>query len=84
MLVNCLPLIVIVVILEEVDAGNGLSAFICLEAQIECLLAFGLLLIAQSTPAKHQVVVGLQILGIDLQHSMENLNGLLKITLQEV
>src|SRR5439155_23987853 len=63
--------------------GDRLRRFVRLEADVERSLALGKLRPSRSLIAEHQVVVRLQILGIDVQRVLELDDRLLEPPLQE-
>ena len=71
MLMDGLPLVVIVRMKLPVWPRDRLRRFVSLEAHVERSLAIGELLLAETLVAEHQVVVRLQILGIDEKHLRE-------------
>src|SRR6185437_3433945 len=68
MLVDCLPLVIVVRMRLPIRSRDRLRSLVGLEPQIAHLMIVGILLVAEPVVAKHQVVVRLQVLGIDLQH----------------
>jgi len=71
MLMNLLPLIVVIRMKLSVRPRNRLRRFISLEALVQSLLVRSAFGIAQSLVAEHQVVVSLQVFGVDLQRVLE-------------
>ena len=59
-----------------VGSGEGLRRFIGLEAEIALLVIIGAGFVAEAGVAEHQVVVGLQIFGIDRKRLLEFLDGI--------
>src|SRR5438132_13590170 len=56
--------------------GNGLRGFVGFEAQIACLVFVGFSIVAEAAVAEHQVVMCLQIFGINGQCLLEFFNGI--------
>src|SRR6267378_944353 len=71
---NRLPLVVILGMSLAVWPGDGLGRFIGLEPQIPRLVFVGFGVVAKPVVAQHQVVMRLQILGIDGERLFEFLN----------
>src|SRR2546423_11475201 len=67
MFMNRLPLVIVLRMRLPVRSGNRLRPFIRLEPQIAVFVLIRPRLVAQPAVAKHQVVVRLQILRINLQ-----------------
>src|SRR5271170_908710 len=64
-LVNRLPLVVVFGMQLAIGPGDGLRRLIGFEAQIALLVLFRELFVAQTIVGKHQIVVRLQVFGID-------------------
>ncbi len=75
MFVNGLPLVVVFRVRLPVGAGDGLGGFIGFEAQVAFLVRVRAGFVAESGVAEHQVVVGLQVFGINRQCLLEFLHG---------
>src|SRR6266851_8598145 len=67
MLVNCLPLVIIFGVRLAIGPGNGLSGLVGLEPQIADFMLVRLLVVVQPLVTQHEIVVCLQVLGIDSQ-----------------
>src|SRR5579872_767230 len=67
MFVNRLALVVILGMKLTIRAGKRLRRLICLESQVEFLFVVRLLRLAQTLVAEHEIVMRLQVLGIDGQ-----------------
>ena len=74
--VNGLPLIVVFGIELPVRPGDGLRSLVSFEPQIPYLVLVRLLLVAQAFITEHQVVMRLQILGINRERGIEFLDGI--------
>src|SRR5437899_2091655 len=61
MLVDCLALVVVFRMRLAIWSCDRLSGFVGLESKITHLVIVGLLFVAQTLVAKHQVVMGLEI-----------------------
>ena len=83
MLVDLLPLVVVVLVQLAVRSGDRLRRFVRLEARVERPLPLGAGGISEPLVAQHQVVVRLQILGVDRQHLLELGDRLGELALQE-
>ena len=70
-LVNSLPLVVVFWIQLAIGSSDCLRSFIGLETQVAKLVFVRQFLIAQAVVTEHQVVVGLQILRIDGQNTLQ-------------
>ena len=81
--VDRLPFVVVGGIQLPEGPGDRLGGLVGLEAQIQLLFAPGGLGVAQTTVAEHQVVVRLQILGIDRDHTLQEIDRVPVLTLQE-
>src|SRR6266700_3577360 len=68
MFVDCLTLVVVFRMRLAIGTGDGLSGLVSLETQLPDLMTMGLVLITEALVAKHQVVMGLEIFGIDGQY----------------
>ena len=75
MFVNRLALVVVFGMQLAVRAGDGLCRFIGFKPQVARLVLFGFAFLPQARVAKHQIVVRLQIFGIDGQRFFEFGNG---------
>ncbi len=84
MLVDRLALIVVGRVETAIFSGQKLRSFIRFEAQIESAMQVGLFIIPQTPIGQHEVVVGLEILGIDGKRFSELFDGKLVFTFQEV
>src|SRR6185312_3830269 len=84
MLMNCLALIVVLWMKLAIWTSDALRRFVGLEAQVTHLMIVRLLLIAESPVAKHQVVLRLQIFGINGQHAIECGDRVSVFTLKEL
>ena len=73
---NRLALVVVFGMSLAVRPGDGLSRFIGLESQIPRLVFVRLSVVAQAVVAEHQVVMCLQIFGINGKCLLEFLNGI--------
>ena len=71
MLVNRLALVIVLGIQLPIRPGDGLGSLIRLESQVAHLMLVGLFLVAQTVVAEHQVVMRLQILGIDSEYLVQ-------------
>ena len=80
---NLLALIVIFGADQAALAGDGLRCFFGLEALKQFLLARGFFGLTETAVAKHRGVVALQILGVDVDHSIDCIEGAFVIALQE-
>src|SRR5580692_3036247 len=74
-LVDILPLVVVFRIELAIRPSDGLRRFISLEAQVASLMFFSHFFVAESVVAEHEIVVGLQVFGIDGQHLLQNFHG---------
>ena len=83
MLVDRLALVVVFGMQLAIGAGDRLRRFVGLEAQIARLMFLRQLLVAQAVVAEHQVVVRLQVFGIDGQHRLQNLHRIVVFALQK-
>src|SRR5260370_17991853 len=83
MLVNRLALVVVFRMGQAIRARYRFGGFVGLEAQIADLIIVRPVFQAQAAIAEHQIVVGLQILWINLKDSVEVLDGLGIVLLQE-
>ena len=82
-LMNRLPLVVILGMKQTVVPRDRLGRLVGLETHVPNLMLMRLLRVAQAVIAKHQVVVGLQVFGVDRQHSLKLLNRILILTLKK-
>src|SRR5579864_272745 len=83
MLVNRLPLIIVFGMKLAIWPGNCLRSFVSFETQIPYLVLVRLLLVAEPVIAKHQVVLRLQVFGINFKHGIQGLHGIAVFSLQE-
>jgi hypothetical protein len=83
MLVNRLPFVVVIRVVLAIRAGYRLRRFVGLESQIPHLMIVRILFIAKTVVAKHQVIVSLQVLGIDLKNRIQHLHGVSELALEE-
>ena len=83
MLVNRLSLVVIFRVKNAIVPSDGLRGFIGLEPQIPLLVSFRKIRLAQAGVTKHEVVMRLQILGIDGQNLLKFLNRICVAALQK-
>ena len=83
MLVDTLPLVVVFRVLPAVVARNRLRGLIGLEPLVERLLALRVGDSSSAATGEHQVIVGLQILGIDFEDPPERRNRIVIAPLQE-
>src|SRR3974390_614116 len=74
MLVDRLALVIVLGMCLAVSAGQRLRGLIGFESQVAILMLGGHLFVAQPGVAQHQVVVGLQIFGIDRQRLLKFLH----------
>src|SRR5713226_1324041 len=70
-LVNRLTLVVVLGMPLAVRPGDRLRSFIRLESKVAQLMLLGFLVLAEAVVTKHQIIVRLQILGIDGQSSFK-------------
>src|SRR5216684_30841 len=75
MLVNRLALVVVLRMRPAVRARYGFGGFVGLEAQIADLIIVRPVFQAQAAITEHQIVIGLQILRINLKDPVEFLDG---------
>src|SRR5580765_8307509 len=82
--VNLLALVVVVGRAQTVRTGNRLGRFVGLESRIKRLLARGERRVADTLVAEHEIVVRLEIFGIDQEHLSERRDGVVEPPLQEM
>ena len=78
-----LPLVVVVGVQLAVGAGDRLGRLVRLEAPVERLVPLRHLAVSGSLVAEHQIVVCLQVLGVDGEHLRELGDRLAVLPLQE-
>ena len=83
MFMDRLPLVVVFRMKLAISASESLRCLVGLEAQILLLLMLRLICLAQTLIAQHKVVMGLQVLGIDVQDLLEFSNGIAAFPLKE-
>ncbi len=83
MFVDCLTLVVVFRIQLSIRSGDGLRGFVGLETQVAYLVLMRPLVIAQSLVAEHQVVVRLQVLGINGHNRPQHAHRVHILALQE-
>src|SRR5215467_5997206 len=83
MLVNGLALVIVFEMHPPIRPGNGLRRLVRLKSKISNLVIMRLLLVTESFVTKHQVVMRLQVFGIDLQNPIECLHSVCVLTLQK-
>src|SRR5215469_14175941 len=83
MLVNGLALVIVFEMHPPIRPGNGLRRLVRLKSKISNLVIMRLLLVTESFVTKHQVVMRLQVLGIDLQNAIEWLHSIGVLALQK-
>ena len=83
MFVNRLTLVVIFRIAEPIGSCDRLGGFVGLKSQISCLMFPRHLFVAHPSISEHQVVVGLQIFGIDGKYSLQRSNCVRIFSLQK-
>src|SRR5882762_107303 len=83
MLVDRLTFVVVVGMELAIRSGDRLRGFVSLESQVQRTLALRELGPARSLITEHQVVMRLQILGIDLEDAGELRDRLGEFALQE-
>ncbi len=82
-LVDRLALVIVLGMSLTIRARDGLRSFIGLEAQIADLVLVGFGVVAEAVIAKHEVVIGLQIFGVDRKCLLEFLHRVGITLLQE-
>ena len=82
-LMHALSLVVVLGMQLPVGSRNHLRGFICFETQVEFPFSLGFIGLPQALVAEHQVVVRLQIFGINRKHGLQDLHGLGIFALQE-
>src|SRR5689334_13768249 len=75
-LVNGLAFVVVFGMRLTIGTGNGLRRLIGFEAQVARLVLFGFFVVAEAVVAEHQIVMRLQILGVDGQCFFELGDGI--------
>src|SRR5690348_9944487 len=83
MFVNCLPLVVVFRMRQAIGSGERLCGFVGFESKVALLVSRSLLVVADTAIAEHEVVVRLQILGIDNDGLLQLVNCLLIFVLKE-
>ena len=83
MLVNLLALIIVVRMQLTVRTGDGLRRFVGLEPLVQHTFGSRQRRFAEALIRQHQVVMGLQILGVDFEHPLELGDRLAELALQE-
>ena len=83
MLMNALAFVVVFGIQLTIGAGDGLRSFVGFEAQVARLMFFRHFFIAQSVVTEHEIVVRLQIFGIDGEHLLQSFHRHRSICVQE-
>ena len=82
-LVHGLPLVVVVGVQLAVGPGDRLGRLVRLEAPVERLVLLRHLAVSASLVAEHQIVVCLQVLGVDGQHLLQLGDRVRVLPLQE-
>ena len=80
---NGLALVVVFGVGLAVGAGEGLRGFVGFEAEVALLVRVGAGFVAESSVAEHEVVVGLEVFGIDGESLLEFLRGVSVTLLEE-
>ena len=83
MLVDLLPLVVVVRVQLPERPGDRLRGFVGFEPRVEDTFALDACGIAQALITQHQVVVRLEILGVDGQHLLEGVDRRTELALEE-
>src|SRR5580704_6290366 len=73
--VDGLALVVVVGMGLAIGAGQGLGGFVGFEAEVTILVRVSAGFVAEAGVAEHQVVVGLEIFGIDGKRLLEFFDG---------
>src|SRR5579883_3466282 len=83
MLMDGLALEIVVGMRLAIGAGDRLRSFIGFEAQIALLVSAGAGIVAEAGIAEHQIVIGLEILGIDGKRLLKFFHGISVALLEE-
>ena len=81
--VDGLALVVVFRVGLAVGTGQGLGGFVGFETEVTILVFVGVGFVAEAGVAEHQVVVGLEIFGIDGEGLLEFFHGVGIALLQE-